>query len=116
MIANLVKRLAGVVPVLLAATGLAAGLAGPAAAKPDTITIDWAYYTPVSLVLKDNGWLEEEFKKDGIAVRWVQSLGSNKALELLNSGSADFGSTAGAAALLGKINGNPIKSIYVYSK
>src|SRR6202034_352114 len=28
----------------------------------------------------------------------------------------DFGSTAGSAALLGRINGNPIKSIYVYSK
>ncbi|HEY6834697.1 MAG TPA: aliphatic sulfonate ABC transporter substrate-binding protein, partial [Pseudolabrys sp.] len=31
-------------------------------------------------------------------------------------GSIDFGSTAGSAALLAKINGNPIKSIYVYSK
>src|SRR5918997_3346221 len=30
--------------------------------------------------------------------------------------SFDFGSTAGAAALIGKINGNPIKSIYVYSR
>ncbi len=49
-------------------------------------------------------------------MRWVQSLGSNKALEFLNAGSLDFGSTAGAAALIGKINGNPIKSIYVYSR
>ena len=49
-------------------------------------------------------------------MRWVQSLGSNKALEFLNAGSIDFGSTAGAAALIGKINGNPIKSIYVYSR
>jgi len=46
----------------------------------------------------------------------VQTLGSNKALEFLNAGSIDFGSTAGSAALLGKINGNPIKAIYVYSK
>jgi sulfonate transport system substrate-binding protein len=49
-------------------------------------------------------------------VRWVQTLGSNKALEFLNAGSIDFGSTAGAAALVGRINGNPIKSIYVYSR
>src|SRR5690606_18048296 len=28
----------------------------------------------------------------------------------------DFGSSAGAAALVSKINGNPIKSVYVYSK
>jgi sulfonate transport system substrate-binding protein len=90
--------------------------AAPVQAAPETIRIDFAYYNPVSLLLKDKGWLEEEFKADGIGVEWVHSLGSNKALELLNSGSADFGSTAGAAALLGKINGNPIKSIYVYSK
>jgi sulfonate transport system substrate-binding protein len=68
------------------------------------------------MVLKEKGLLENEFSKDGIGVRWVQSLGSNKALEFLNAGSIDFGSTAGSAALLGKINGNPIKSIYVYSR
>jgi sulfonate transport system substrate-binding protein len=80
------------------------------------IRIDYATYNPVSLVLKDKGFLEKELEKDGISVRWVQSLGSNKALEFLNAGSIDFGSTAGAAALIGKINGNPIKSIYVYSR
>jgi sulfonate transport system substrate-binding protein len=60
--------------------------------------------------------LEKEFAGDGIGIRWVQSLGSNKALEFLNAGSIDFGSTAGSAALLAKINGNPIKSIYVFSR
>jgi sulfonate transport system substrate-binding protein len=87
-----------------------------AAGKPSEIRIDWATYNPVSLVLKQQGLLEKEFAKDGIGIRWVQTLGSNKALEFLNAGSIDFGSTAGSAALLGKINGNPIKSIYVYSR
>ena len=87
-----------------------------AADKPSDINIDWATYNPVSMVLKEQGLLEKEFAKDGIGIRWVQSLGSNKALEFLNAGSIDFGSTAGSAALLGKINGNPIKSIYVYSR
>jgi sulfonate transport system substrate-binding protein len=87
-----------------------------AADKPSEIRIDWATYNPVSMVLKQNGLLEKEFAKDGIGVRWVQTLGSNKALEFLNAGSVDFGSTAGSAALLSKINGNPIKSIYVYSR
>ncbi len=68
------------------------------------------------MVLKEKGLLEKEFAKDGIAIRWVQTLGSNKALEFLNAGSIDFGSTAGSAALVAKINGNPIKSIYVYSQ
>jgi sulfonate transport system substrate-binding protein len=86
------------------------------AAAPSEITIDWATYNPVSIVLKQRGLLEAAFAKDQIGVRWVQSLGSNKALEFLNAGSIDFGSTAGAAALIGKINGNPIKSIYVFSR
>ena len=84
--------------------------------KPKEIRIDWATYNPVSLILKDQGLLEKEFAKDGIAVRWVQSAGSNKALEFLNASSIDFGSTAGSAALVARINGNPIKSIYVYSR
>ena len=85
-------------------------------ARPDTVRVDYAYYNPVSLVLKEKGWLEEDLKQDQIKVEWVLSQGSNKALEFLNSRSIDFGSTAGAAALIGKANGNPIKSIYVYSK
>ena len=87
-----------------------------AADKPSTITIDWATYNPVSILLKNQGLLEKEFAKDGIAIRWVQSAGSNKALEFLNAGSIDFGSTAGSAALVAKINGNPIKSVYVFSR
>src|SRR5580692_9940184 len=87
-----------------------------AADKPSEIRIDWATYNPVSMVLKQQGLLEKEFANDGIGIRWVQTLGSNKALEFLNAGSIDFGSTAGSAALLSKINSNPIKSIYVYSK
>ena len=102
----------------LLACSLLAWLApvGTAGAQPDEIRIDWATYNPVSMVLKDKGLLEKEFAKDGIGIRWVQTLGSNKALEFLNAGSIDFGSTAGSAALVAKIYGNPIKSIYVYSQ
>lgn len=103
-----------------ASLALAAATLLPAVAvaqeKLTEIKIDWATYNPVSVVLKSQGLLEKEFEKDGIKIQWVQSLGSNKALEFLNASSLDFGSTAGAAALVGKINGNPIKSIYVYSR
>jgi sulfonate transport system substrate-binding protein len=101
------------------ASALLAGLMPTAVfaqAKPKEIRIDWATYNPVSMVLKEKGLLEKEFAKDGIAIRWVQTAGSNKALEFLNASSIDFGSTAGSAALVAKINGNPIKSIYVYSR
>lgn len=103
---------------LAAALALSLFIPGVAlAADPvKEIRIDWATYNPVSLVLKDKGLLEKEFEKDGIKIRWVQSAGSNKALEFLNAGSIDFGSTAGSAALVARINGNPIKSIYVYSR
>jgi sulfonate transport system substrate-binding protein len=104
---------------VLAALGAAIGLwLSPAFAADAVkeIRIDWATYNPVSMVLKDKGLLEKEFAKDGISIVWVQTLGSNKALEFLNAGSIDFGSTAGSAALVAKINGNPIKSIYVYSR
>src|SRR6185436_10092586 len=78
--------------------------------------IDWATYNPVSMLLKDKGFLEKEFAKDGIKVTWVKTVSSSNALQFLNAGSIDFGSTAGSAALVAKINGNPIKSVYVYSK
>jgi sulfonate transport system substrate-binding protein len=104
----------------LLASALVVGLAPSSALfaqdKPKEIRIDWATYNPVSMVLKEQGLLEKEFAKDGISIRWVQTLGSNKALEFLSANSLDFGSTAGAAALVSKINGNPIKSIYVYSR
>jgi sulfonate transport system substrate-binding protein len=99
-----------------AATGLAPSGIARAADKPSEIRVDWATYNPVSMVLKEQGLLEKEFAGDGIGIRWVQTLGSNKALEYLNAGSIDFGSTAGSAALLSRINGNPIKSIYVFSR
>jgi sulfonate transport system substrate-binding protein len=87
-----------------------------AADKPKDIRIDWATYNPVSILLKDKGLLEKELAKDGIAVTWVQTVSSANALQFLNAGSIDFGSTAGSAALVARINGNPIKSVYVYSR
>ncbi len=100
----------------LAASVLAGAIPVMAQNPPKEIRFDWATYNPVSLVLKSQGLLEKEFAKDGITIRWVQSAGSNKALEFLNASAIDFGSTAGAAALVGRINGNPIKSIYAFSR
>jgi sulfonate transport system substrate-binding protein len=87
-----------------------------AADAPETVAVDYAYYNPISLLLKKKGWLDAELAKDGIALRWVLSLGSNKALEFLRGGSIDFGSTAGSAAIVARAGGVPIKAIYVYSK
>lgn len=96
-----------------------AGCSGSAKGEeglPDKVTLDYAYYSPTSLVLKEKGWAEEAFKEKGIEVEFVLSQGSNKALEFLNSSSVDFSSSAGAAALMAKANGSPVESIYLYSK
>jgi sulfonate transport system substrate-binding protein len=87
-----------------------------AADKPKEIYVDWATYNPVSMLLKDKGFLEKEFAKDGIKVNWVKTVSSSNALQFLNADSINFGSTAGSAALVARINGNPIKSVYVYSR
>jgi sulfonate transport system substrate-binding protein len=95
---------------------LTGAIASRAAEVPSAVTIDYAYYNPVSLLLKKKGWLEDELAKDGVGAHWVLSLGSNKALEFLRAGAIDFGSTAGSAAIVARAGGLPIKAIYVYSK
>ena len=82
----------------------------------EELRLDYAHYSPTSLVLRHFGWLEEEFKGDGTRVKWVFSAGSNRALEYLNAGSLDIGSSAGLAALLAKANGNPIRTPYLFSR
>src|ERR1700742_4431082 len=87
-----------------------------AADAPKEIHLDWATYNPVSMILKQKGLLEKEFAKDGIRIVWVQSAGSNKALEYLNAGSIDFGSTERSAALVAPNNGKPNMSFFIYSR
>jgi sulfonate transport system substrate-binding protein len=83
---------------------------GKTAAKD--IRLDYAYYNPLSLVVRDQHLLESQ----GYNVTWVLSAGSNKANEALRSNGLDFGSTAGSAALVARANGTPIKIVDVYSK
>ncbi len=84
------------------------------AALPSTIKLDYAYYAPTSLVVKDQKLLEKALLKTQI--KWVFSQGSNRSLEYLNSGSVDFASTAGLAAVLSRANGSPIKTVYIQSQ
>ncbi len=101
----------GIIPVL----GRSA-VAASAQEQPERVRLDYAYYNPSSLALRRHGWLEEALQEQGIGVEWVFSAGSNKANEYLRSEAIDFGSTAGAAALLARANGSPIKTVYIYSK
>ncbi|HET7627552.1 MAG TPA: aliphatic sulfonate ABC transporter substrate-binding protein [Bacillales bacterium] len=105
--------------VVLAAvliSGCSSTAKGGSEKLPKQITLDYAYYSPTSLVLKKFGWVEEAFKEKDVEVKWVLSQGSNKALQFITSGSADFTSSAGAAALMAKAKGAPIEDVYIYSK
>jgi len=72
--------------------------------------------TPLDVLGRAHYVLLTTFRKDGTAVKWVFSAGSNRALEYLNAGSIDIGSSAGLAALLAKANGNPIRTPYIFSR
>ena len=52
----------------------------------------------------------------GTRVEWVLSLGSNKANGFLAANAVQFGSTAGSAALLARVNGSPIRTVFLYSQ
>jgi sulfonate transport system substrate-binding protein len=108
--------------VAMAMTGCVAG-EGTVAPEPTegaewsdtTLTLDFATYNPLSLIIKEQGWLEAELGDD-VAVEWVQSAGSNKANEALRAGAIDVGSTAGSAALLARSNGSPIQVINIFTQ
>jgi sulfonate transport system substrate-binding protein len=104
----------------LAATLLAGCVQGedaaPAGGTAVTLRLDYAYYNPASLVLREQKWLETELAGKGVTVSWQLSAGSNKANEGLRADALDIGSTAGAAALVARANGTPIKTIEVFSQ
>ncbi|MFC7407195.1 aliphatic sulfonate ABC transporter substrate-binding protein [Georgenia alba] len=101
----------------LAGEGTAdAGAPAGEAGSGGELTIDFATYNPLSLLIREHGWLEDALADEGVEVTWIQSDGSNTANELLRSGEVDVGSTAGSAALLARANGSPIRTIGIYSQ
>jgi len=86
------------------------------AAKLATLGIDYAYYNPPSLILKQKGWLEAALGPLGTQPEWVLSLGSNKANGVLAANAVQFGSSAGSAALLARVNGTPIRTVFLFSQ
>lgn len=86
--------------VLLSALMIAAqaGLAfntQAAAVKPDTVNIGFQKANIFAL-LKYRGTLDQEFKKQGIAVHWIEFPAGPQMLEGLNIGSIDLAATGDA--------------------
>lgn len=89
---------------------------GGSSEDPSTLSLDYAYYNPLSLVVRDQGCVEAAVADQGTTVEWILSTGSNKANENLNAGVLDIGSTSGAAALAARANGGAIKTVAVFSQ
>ncbi|TXK17541.1 aliphatic sulfonate ABC transporter substrate-binding protein [Homoserinibacter sp. GY 40078] len=118
------RRLPAIVAAAAVAALALAGCAGENAPtdagnggewSSSTLNLDFATYNPLSLIIKQQGWIEDTLGDD-VSVTWTQSLGSNKANEGLRAGALDVGSTAGSAALLARANGSPIKTIDIYTQ
>ena len=119
---SILAAAAAATTLALALSGCAGENAAPEAPAGDgegwsstTLSLDFATYNPLSLIIKEQGWLEETLGDD-VTVTWTQSLGSNKANEGLRAGALDVGSTAGSAALLARANGSPIQVIDLYTQ
>jgi len=120
------KKITTSVVAIVATLGLVGGCAageGPSSANqagsPDTIEVlrlDYAYWNPLSLVIRDQGWLEEELADQEIEVEWVFSAGSSIALQNLNARAIDIASSAGSAVFAARANGAPVKTIGVFSQ
>ena len=112
----LLSVVGGIAAASLILAACSTGSAVSSAPPGGTLTLDFATYNPLSLIIKDKGWLEAELAGQGVTVTWVQSAGSNKANEALRAEAIDVGSTAGSAALLARSNGSPIQVIDIYSQ
>ena len=110
--------IAAVAISLLTLTGCAAGEGAQTvtAEGSKVLRLDYAYWNPLSLVIRDQGWLESELEAEGFEVEWILSAGSSTALENLNAEAIDIGSTAGSAAFAAHANGVQINTIGVFSQ
>lgn len=96
-------------------------LASEASAEPlpPVLTVDYADYNPLSLVIKKFGWLEQEFKTAKVHVhwlRWVFTPGDDLALKYLQTDSLNIASTSSLASVWSRAGGNPIKVVYVFAR
>ncbi|KAF7600675.1 MAG: sulfonate ABC transporter substrate-binding protein [Candidatus Dactylopiibacterium carminicum] len=91
-------------------------LAAQGAEPLKEVRVGFTKIVPETLVAKEKGWIEEALAPQGISVKWVESLGSNKTIEFLRGKSLDIGPSSAASAFLARANGTPIKYVYWTSR
>lgn len=87
-----------------------------AASVPAEISVDYAYYNPLSFVIKKFNWLEIEFRPEKVQISWVFSPSSNLALSYLQADSLNIAASAGVSTIWSKAGGNRIKAVYVFAR
>ncbi|KAB1644720.1 aliphatic sulfonate ABC transporter substrate-binding protein [Gulosibacter chungangensis] len=108
---TLKRVLAGIATATIGVSALAGCSSAQADGELTELNIDYATYSILSLVIKDQGWLEEEL--EGVDVNWIFSAGSNKANESLRAETADIATTGGGPAVQARANGTKIKTVYI---
>jgi sulfonate transport system substrate-binding protein len=118
----MIRRLSTTLAAVIASAALMTGcVSGEGSSRSDdgtleVLTLDYAYWNPLSLVIRDQGWLEEDLAEAGIDVEWILSAGSSTALANLNARAIVVGSSAGSAVFAARANGAPVKTIGVFSQ
>lgn len=120
MFAKVIRSALATVAAAVLVTGCVAGEGADsqtgAGDSPEVLRLDYAYWNPLSLVIRDQGWLEEDLADEGMSVEWVLSAGSSVALQNLNARAIDVASSAGSAVFAARANGAPVKTIGVFSQ
>ncbi|NTU58073.1 MAG: aliphatic sulfonate ABC transporter substrate-binding protein [Chlorobiaceae bacterium] len=96
--------------------GLIVSVDVSASALPSQLNVDYAVYSPLSLVIKKFNWLEKEFENDDVHINWVFTPGSTVALKNLKNDSINFASTASLSSVWSRSGDNRIKSVYVVAR
>jgi sulfonate transport system substrate-binding protein len=96
--------------------GLMLAVDGFATSRPAELSVDYAAYNPLSMVIRRFNWLANEFKDDHVQIRWVHSNSSMLAMNHLNSAGLDIASGGIVSAALSKAGGNRVKALYVFAR
>lgn len=94
----------------LVIVGMGVALASSLAHAADTLRLGIMPFVPYSaiLVAKQNGWIEEELKKEGlndVSLKWSQFAGGPPTNEAMAAGDIDIASLGDTPALVGRASG-----------
>lgn len=85
----------------------------PAAAGTPVVRVDVGPHSPLSIIVRSFGWLDDAARIAGREVAWVDTRSLEDAAQALAADRLDIATTTGARALAARSGGAPIKAVYV---